>query len=823
MKTYIHYSLLFSACIIAFIFSACSNPFNERPSIQRAVNTGLVTVQIGGGSARTLLPSAIFTQYELIFTAQGKEPLTLSSAEAVQTVELEKGEWLITVRGFVVINGAEYEAASGSKTIAVTAGAELPVQISLSASKDADRDDGFFSYDIRLQLDREKFSEAVLSIAAFTGDYKKEINLRDDTAETGKDTLALRPGIYLLNIQLKNAYQTVGRTEVVHIYSNLETRADYIFKNSDFTEILPIGGSAVVHTNSGVAQEKVSVYLYSDADYEDLITVAEVNVTDNTWRTAIPASYRKVYIKMGVQDTTGYSFGITERVWDIPENGKSNIAIAISIPEPAISAYKLEASETGLSGDLDGLITPVAAGQYRITLATTTFNWIENLDRFKAIFEAEGDVTVGNVVQQSGVTPNNFWRDVVYTVTALDNAKKTYTVALESAQTTGLPAIKIDTQNRPVNSTSVWVEGTAYTLYDANGVQLLNDYTDIKGRGNSTWGMPKKPYSLKLSTKKSVLGMSEHKRWALMANYSDKTLLRTEVAFRMGTVFDNLAWTSRSKQVNFYFNNQYVGVYQLTESIKIDTNRVNINEISEKNPGGGYILEIDVRKGEIFNFTTTRGIVFNCSDPDDGLDKVIDGDTRTIFEKIRTDVQHVEDVIYSADFADFDEGYRKYIDIDSFVDWYLVNEITKNNDAVFYSSVYMYYDPVQKKYCMGPLWDYDISSGNINYNGNDNPEGFWIKGCAWITRLFQDPYFVSLVKNRWNAKKQEIANLSQYIDDQAAYLDRAQTYNFKKWNILNIYVWPNAVVTGSYQGEIDYIKSWLGQRIAWLDTAINGL
>jgi hypothetical protein len=82
---------------------------------------------------------------------------------------------------------------------------------------------------------------------------------------------------------------------------------------------------------------------------------------------------------------------------------------------------------------------------------------------------------------------------------------------------------------------------------------------------------------------------------------------------------------------------------------------------------------------------------------------------------------------------------------------------------------------------------------------------------------------VSLVKSRWNVKKQEIANLSQYIDEQASYLDKSQTYNFQKWDILNIYVWPNAVVTGSYQGEIDYVKPWLGQRISWLDTAINGL
>jgi hypothetical protein len=106
---------------------------------------------------------------------------------------------------------------------------------------------------------------------------------------------------------------------------------------------------------------------------------------------------------------------------------------------------------------------------------------------------------------------------------------------------------------------------------------------------------------------------------------------------------------------------------------------------------------------------------------------------------------------------------------------------------------------------MGPLWDFDISSGNVNYNGNDNPEGFWIKNSAWISRLFEDPYFVSLVKTRWNAKKNEFFGLLQYIEGRTDYLARAQAENFKKWDILGVYVWPNAIVSGTYPGEIDYL------------------
>jgi hypothetical protein len=393
----------------------------------------------------------------------------------------------------------------------------------------------------------------------------------------------------------------------------------------------------------------------------------------------------------------------------------------------------------------------------------------------------------------------------------------------QPSEASGLPALHIATDGREINSRDIWLEDAVYNLYDGSGALLASGNTDIKGRGNSTWGMPKKPYSLKLQTKTSLLGMNEHKRWALLANYSDKTLLRTEVANKLGSIFDNLAWTPSSAQVDLYLNDQYRGVYQLVEQIKIDENRVNIEKIKKSNAGGGYILEADFRKGEIFNFTTTKGIVFCCSDPDEDLEVIITGDTRTIFQKIVSDVQHAEDVLYSNTFTDPDVGYRKYLDVDSFVDWYFVNEITKNVDSCFGASVYMYYDPVKGKYCMGPIWDFDISSGNCDYADSGKSQGFWVKNSVWISRLFSDPYFVQKVKTRWNEKKTEVNGIFQFIDERVVIINKAQSQNFQKWAILDKYVWPNAMVAGSYTGEIGYMKSWLDTRINWLDRAINEL
>jgi hypothetical protein len=430
----------------------------------------------------------------------------------------------------------------------------------------------------------------------------------------------------------------------------------------------------------------------------------------------------------------------------------------------------------------------------------------------------------------------------------------------QSDAESGLPVIKIDTKGQsipvreeytPGSITSKhifdWIGGVEYILYDKNGGKLLEGVTEMKGRGNSTWNLEKKPYNLKLGAKASVLSMPSHKRWALLANHYDRSLLRTETAIKLGDIFDNMAWHSHAEAVAFFMNGVYQGAYQIIENIKIDGNRVDIDDISANNPGGGYILEIDQRKGEDFNFTTTNGVIFCSSDPDDVLEDIIPAENRTVFAKIQADVQAAEDALYGVGFADPQTGYRKYLDVDSFIDWYLVNEITKNPDAIFYSSVYIYYDPEKKLFCLGPIWDFDISLGNASgapsSSYSSSSSGFYVKNgyntggggwgwppvqqkqSNWLYRLFEDPWFVSQVKARWNAKKNEL-DLTAFIDQRAAYLENAQKVNFRKWNILNNNFGYGLLATGSattYAAQVAYVKNFLTQRVTWLDTNINGL
>jgi hypothetical protein len=119
------------------------------------------------------------------------------------------------------------------------------------------------------------------------------------------------------------------------------------------------------------------------------------------------------------------------------------------------------------------------------------------------------------------------------------------------------------------------------------------------------------------------------------------------------------------------------------------------------------------------------------------------------------------------------------------------------------------------------IWDFDLSSGNCNYADSEYPEGFWIKSALWISRLFEDPAFADQVRLRWNEKKPEVEGILQFIDSRAAFISNAAAYNFRKWPILDRYVWPNAVVTGSYSGEIEYMKNWLSERIEWLDKQLS--
>lgn len=339
--------------------------------------------------------------------------------------------------------------------------------------------------------------------------------------------------------------------------------------------------------------------------------------------------------------------------------------------------------------------------------------------------------------------------------------------------------------------------------------------TEIKGRGNSTWDMPKKPYRLKLTEEADLFKMPANKHWVLLANYSDKTLMRNDLAFeisrRMGFVY-----TPRMQHVDLYVNGQYQGNYQLGEHLRVAPKRVNIPELKKgdtENISGGYLLEIDERQTDpnMYYRTAKAGMKFCYDTPE----------TPSAIQKtyINTYLQNIENVLYSATAVN---DFPKNVDMKTFIDYYLLNELARNVDGNLRLSTYVYKNRDDDKLYFGPVWDYDISFGNVDYGGAQNTAGWHARTAQWYVKFFSHPEFNQMVKNRWNELRASgLKDLQPYIDEMSKQLGQSQEDNFKEWKILDIYVWPNAKVTGSYPGEVAYLKEWLWARVIWMDSQLK--
>lgn len=383
----------------------------------------------------------------------------------------------------------------------------------------------------------------------------------------------------------------------------------------------------------------------------------------------------------------------------------------------------------------------------------------------------------------------------------------------------GIPVFWIETADgQPIVSKDDYLDATLMidpgTTFDQENRHIE---LEIRGRGNSTWGMPKKPYRIRFKEETPLLGFPSTRNWVLLANYADKTLLRNHVAFEMGNVLMS-GFVPRTRFVEIYLNGQYDGVYHLTDQIRAEDSRVAIDELENEDTDpalitGGYLLEIDERlDADHWFHSPVLHFPFTFKSPE--------SPNAAQREYLINYVRKLETIITDPAMASGTSAYADYIDVPSFVDFYLFSEVVRNNDSGGGGlSIYLH-KPRGGKLTMGPIWDYDIALGNINYNGNENPEGWWIKtDNRWYTNLFNDPNFAKAVKTRWQAVKPLLETTIMEKIDQAAFetLRVAQQRNFQRWDILDTWVWPNAAVLGSYEAEVDYLKTWLQTRIRWMD------
>lgn len=388
----------------------------------------------------------------------------------------------------------------------------------------------------------------------------------------------------------------------------------------------------------------------------------------------------------------------------------------------------------------------------------------------------------------------------------------------ELARRQNIPVVRIETAGGAgIYDKTNYVRGTI-TISDPgklfSEVEEFSAPMGIRGRGNSTWGWPKKPWKVKLDEKAEILGMPADKEWALLANYADRTLLRNVVAMKLSEIC-GFSWTPKMRSVEVYLNNEYQGVYTLCEHKKVSSSRVAIDKKTD------FYFEIEENQDETTVWRTSMGVPMMFSEPE--------VPTPEQFDYVRQLFNDFEKALYSDDVA----AYEDYVDVDSFINYYIVQELTKNVDGNFRKSTFLTKEQ-GKKLEMYHLWDFDLTLGNCGYfdwRVGNGPQNFFIKDFAsnctpgdnWINLMMRDPAFLIKLKSRWNALMPQFEKIPQFIEQQALYLDQAQKRNFQRWSILESVDWVMFPSLGSYEKEVDYLIDFYTDRLYWLDSAINRL
>ncbi len=453
----------------------------------------------------------------------------------------------------------------------------------------------------------------------------------------------------------------------------------------------------------------------------------------------------------------------------------------------------------------------------------------------KASFTSNAvSVKVGNVTQVSGVTGNNFSSEVVFKFFAEDGdaVDRRVKISNPANQCSGLPIISLLT-NKRVNITNAnketWQRGKVWIDKSLSDVMERSDSIEMKGRGHLTWTLEKKPYNFRLLEKKSganMLGMKEHKRWVLLANHADRTLLRNKVAYeiakRVGLTKEaNDAWTSDTRWVEVFFNGKFLGNYLLTEQIRIDKNRVNIKETDNTATGeditGGYLIEIDRYYDEGHRFKPVKSqmpVMIKEPDPMNAAQKTY----------IENYFEQVENLLFPTPPAVIDmDAYKTLIDVDSFIRTMFVQELTDNNDARLPGSQYMHKD-VNGLLRSGPVWDFDYTTfeGGSEFMFYNHTPG---EGIAkyWYYPLLSDPKFRARAKEMWIALYDSgtLSSITAFIDDQllaSTFLEESADINWNTWQFTDR---RNGDLERTWAGAVNALKSNYTTRLGNLDKVIR--
>lgn len=387
-------------------------------------------------------------------------------------------------------------------------------------------------------------------------------------------------------------------------------------------------------------------------------------------------------------------------------------------------------------------------------------------------------------------------------------------------QLTNLPTVSIHTLDNEIPYDKTHQIVSQLTIISDNGTKLLSESGTTRERGNYSRSFPKKPYRIKFDKKQRVLDApAKAKKWTLINNYGDKTLMRNLLAFELSRRL-GMAYTPFGTAVDVLLNGEYKGCYQLCDQVDINKNRVNITEMTpEDNEGialtGGYFVEIDAYADQEKSwFNSNKGNPVTIKSPDED----------SITSKQKTYIKNF--------FNKMEAQWKTYLDLNSFLRHFLVGELSGNTDT--YWSVFMYKERDDDMMYTGPVWDFDLAFNNDNrtYPVNNKKDYIYRSGgsCAGNMRSFVDKIVVSDANAKsqlvglWDEARQ--GGLTEeymvaYIDSLEETLQQSQKLNFLRWPIMNQYVHQNPKVWGSYQAEVENVRTYMKERIAWMDKKLN--
>ena len=397
---------------------------------------------------------------------------------------------------------------------------------------------------------------------------------------------------------------------------------------------------------------------------------------------------------------------------------------------------------------------------------------------------------------------------------------------------------------------------SALTVSIRDSIQYAGNI-GIEFRGETSQWFEKKSYGFETWDREyndadyNLAGLPEEEDWILYGPYSDKSLIRNKLIYEISNSIGMYA--SRTRYVELFINDKYQGLYILMEKLKRDKNRIDISklensEIDEELISGGYIIKIDKSDMEDGSYTD-----YNSFQSQFDVFGNENGDKRINFnyeypkpgEIHANQKNYIKNYFYefelslaSNNFKDPVNGFRKYIDEDSFIDFFILNELSNNVDG-YRLSTYLHKER-NEKLVIGPIWDFNLSFGNADYCGGERYDVWCFKfneRCLgdywnvpfWWNKLLEDEKFVNKLKNRWIYLRSNLLSdqsLDELINKKYDILYNrtgAAKRNFDRWEILENYIWPNSYVVGNYYNEIEFLKNWIKNRTLWLDESINDL